>query len=307
MRRVLVTGATGFVGRAVVAALAGSGNAVRAAVRSDPNPPFAGNVEVARHADLSQPIDWRPLIEGAEIVIHLAGIAHITTNLAADLYDRVNHLATAQAAAAARELGVRHFILVSSIRAQCGPASDHVLTERDRALPTDAYGRSKLAAEAAVVSSGVPFTVLRPVLLYGPGVKGNFATLVRAASSPWPLPIRSFTNRRTLLGIENFIAALGFLLSAANPLGATYIVADPGASLSFAELIAVMRQARGRRPLLLPLPPAAVELPLRLLGRTGLWQRIGGNLLADPGKLIAAGWQPAHDTAAGVEAMIRSA
>jgi nucleoside-diphosphate-sugar epimerase len=89
-------------------------------------------------------------------------------------YDRVNHRATAALAAAARDAGVSRFVFISSIRAQTGPVADNVVSERDTPRPTDAYGRSKLAAERAVVASGVPFTILRPVLVYGPGVKGNF-------------------------------------------------------------------------------------------------------------------------------------
>jgi nucleoside-diphosphate-sugar epimerase len=307
MNRVLVTGAAGFLGRAVVTALAEDGMIVRAAVRSDPNPPFKADIEVVKHPDLAQPIDWRPLLEGTDIVIHLAGIAHITTSLGPDLYDRVNHLATAQAAATAAQRGIRRFVFVSSIRAQSGPASNHALTERDPPTPSDAYGRSKLAAEAAVALSGVPFTILRPVLLYGPGVKGNLATLLRAARSPWPLPVKLFGNRRSLLGTKNFISALRFVLSAPQTIGATYVVADPGIPPSIGELIAMMREAQGRRPRLVPIPPALVELPLRLLGRGELWCRLGGDLRVDPGKLIAAGWKPPEDTRTGIAAMVRAA
>jgi UDP-glucose 4-epimerase len=307
MNRVLVTGAAGFLGRAVVTALAEDGMIVRAAVRSDPNPPFKADIEVVKHPDLAQPIDWRPLLEGTDIVIHLAGIAHITTSLGPDLYDRVNHLATAQAAATAAQRGIRRFVFVSSIRAQSGPACNHALTERDPPTPSDAYGRSKLAAEAAVALSGVPFTILRPVLLYGPGVKGNLATLLRAARSPWPLPVKLFGNRRSLLGTKNFISALRFVLSAPQTIGATYVVADPGIPPSIGELIAMMREAQGRRPRLVPIPPALVELPLRLLGRGELWRRLGGDLRVDPGKLIAAGWKPPEDTRTGIAAMVRAA
>jgi UDP-glucose 4-epimerase len=307
MNRVLVTGAAGFLGRAVVTALAEDGMIVRAAVRSDPNPPFKADIEVVKHPDLAQPIDWRPLLEGTDIVIHLAGIAHITTSLGPALYDRVNHLATAQAAATAAQRGIRRFVFVSSIRAQSGPACNHALTERDPPTPSDAYGRSKLAAEAAVALSGVPFTILRPVLLYGPGVKGNLATLLRAARSPWPLPVKLFGNRRSLLGTKNFISALRFVLSAPQTIGGTYVVADPGIPPSIGELIAMMREAQGRRPRLVPIPPALVELPLRLLGRGELWRRLGGDLRVDPGKLIAAGWKPPEDTRTGIAAMVWAA
>ena len=307
MNRVLVTGATGFLGRAVVAAFAEDGTKVRAAVRSAPNPPFKAGIEVAKHPDLAQPIDWRPLLDGIDVVIHLAGIAHITTNLPSGLYERVNHLATARAAAAAAQCGVRRFVFVSSIRAQSGPAASHALTERDPPTPSDSYGRSKLAAEAAVASSGVPFTILRPVLLYGPGVKGNLATLLRAARSSWPLPVKLFNNRRSLLGIENFISALRFVLSTPDTIGVTYVTADPGIPPSLAELVAMMREAEGREPRLVPLPPALFELPLRLLGRGELWRRLGGDLRVDPGKLIAAGWRPPEDTRTGIVAMVQAA
>lgn len=302
--RVLVTGASGFLGRAVTAALSRDGCRVRAAVRSPPRIPFGSGIEVAMHPDLADGIDWRPLVEGIDVVIHLAGIAHTGPGIAPELYDRVNRAATEQAALAARQAGVRRFVFVSSIRAQCGAAADTVLTERDPATPTDAYGRSKLAAEQALRASGVPFTILRPVLLYGPGVKGNFASLLRAARSPWPLPFGSFTGRRSLLAVDNFIAALRFVMTAPQTGGETYLVADPGPALSLAELIATLRQAQGRRPLLLPLPTVCFELPLRMLGRHDLWQRIGGDLRADPGRLVAAGWRPLHDTRAGLSRMM---
>lgn len=305
MSRVLITGAAGFLGRAVVTAFVEDGHSVRAAVRSEPEPAFVHGVELTRYPDLTEPVDWRPLLDGVDVVIHLAGIAHITATIASDLYDRVNRLATERAAVAAAQCGVGRFVFVSSIRAQCGPASDHVLSETESPAPTDAYGRSKLAAEMAVASSGVPFTILRPVLLYGPGVKGNFATLIRAARSPWPLPTGLFTNRRSLLGIKNFISALRFVVSTDAAIGETYAIADPGIPPSLAELFATMREALGRRPLLLPIPMAMVEHPLCLSGRRELWQRVGGNLQVDPGKLITAGWRPIHNTKNGVADLVR--
>jgi nucleoside-diphosphate-sugar epimerase len=302
MMRVLVTGASGFVGRAVVTALASSGRAVSAGVRRPPQPPFPPGVEVMRHPDLSQSSDWTPLLEGFDQVVHLAGIAH-TGGVAPARYDRVNRLATAELAIAAAAAGVQQFVFVSSIRAQAGPSADHALTERDEPAPTDAYGRSKLAAEAAVRASGVPFTILRPALFYGPGVKGNFALLLRAARSRWPLPVRDFVNRRSLLCIDNFISALSFVLSSPATLGETYIVADPGIPPRLPDLLATLRRAQGRWPLIVPLPTHYVETPLRLLGRNAAWERLGGNLRVDPGKLIAAGWEPLHDTWAGLAAL----
>jgi nucleoside-diphosphate-sugar epimerase len=306
MNRIMITGASGFIGRAVITAFAKEGYTLRAAVRRPPQPPLPASVEVTQHPDLAQPVDWRPLLDGVEQIVHLAGIAS-ARGVDPDLCDRVNRVATGRLADAAAQAGVHHFVFVSSIQAQSGPAADRVLTENDHAKPVDAYGRSKLAAEEAVRATGMPFTILRPVALYGRGVKGNFALLARAAASSWPLPLQHFDNRRSLLGIDNFISALTFVLATPATIGETYLVADPGAPPSLGEVIAQLRQASGRRPLVLPMPKRSIEIPLRILGRADLWERLGGNLQVDAGKLIAAGWRPAHDTRSGLAAMARGA
>jgi nucleoside-diphosphate-sugar epimerase len=306
MSRVLVTGASGFIGRPVVDALIKDGHVVRVAVRR-PQLSFPDGVEVAQHDDFAQPIDWRPLLAGIDQVVHLAGIAHIGRGVSAELYDRVNHQATAQLAVTAAQAGISRFVFVSSIRAQTGPVADHALTEKDPPAPTDPYGRSKLAAEEAVRASGVPFTILRPALLYGPGVKGNFAVLARAAASRLPLPVKDFVNRRSMLDIDNFISALQFVLSAPQTTGETYVVSDPGMAMRLDDVIATLRRARNRRPFVMSMSTDYLELPLRLIGRSDAWNRIGGNLRIDPGKLIAAGWQPLHDTRAGLTAMAQAA
>jgi nucleoside-diphosphate-sugar epimerase len=305
MSRVLVTGASGFIGSAVVAALARDGHTVRAAVRR-PHLSFPDGVEVVQHPDLAEAFDWQPLLQDVDQVVHLAGIAH-TRGADAAAYDRVNRLATARLAAAAALARIEHFVFVSSIRAQSGPAADHALTEHDPPAPTEIYGRSKLAAEEAVRDSGVPFTILRPVLLYGPGVKGNLALLARAAATRWPLPVKDFGNRRSLLGIDNFISALAFVLATPATIGETYVVADPGIPPRLSDVFVTLRQAQGRRARIMSMSPDYIELPLRLFRRADVWHRIGGNLRVDAGKLIAAGWRPAHDTSSGLTAMVQAA
>jgi nucleoside-diphosphate-sugar epimerase len=303
--RILITGASGFIGRAVVAAFAEHGLAVRAAVRQPPHPPFNPGVEVVQHPDLARPFDWRPLLDGIVDVIHLAGISQSSRHIDAKLYDRVNKAATARLANAAAACGIRRFVFVSSIQAQSGGAADHALTENDTPAPTGAYGRSKLAAEKAVRAAGVPFTIMRPVVLYGPGAAGSIASLARAAASPWPLPLKDFSNRRSFLGIDNFISALAFVLSSPVTVGETYVVADPGIPPPLCGVIAMLREAMDRRPLLFAVPRRYVEIPLRLIGRSDAWNRFGGNLRVDAAKLIAAGWQPLHDTRAGLAAMVK--
>ena len=235
MTRILVTGASGFVGRALVAELANAGHPVRAAMRQ-PADVFPRSVEVVAVSDLTRPVEWRALLKDVVTVVHLAGIAHTGPAIPEEAYDRVNRLATAELASAARAIGIRHLVFISSIRAQCGPASDQILRETDPPHPTDAYGRSKLAAEDALRSADLPFTILRPVLIYGPGVKGNLERLIRLAQKPWPLPLGLCRNRRSLLARQNLIGAIHHALQSPAAKGETYIVADP-APLSLAEIV----------------------------------------------------------------------
>ena len=185
---VLVTGASGFIGKALIGTLAGDGFAVRAAAR-DPGS-IAANAGTERVAlpDLARPVDWSPLLDGVTHVVHLAGLAHSPGVLADDIYTRINALSVGELAQQAARAKVERLVLISSVRAQAGLSADYAITETDRPEPTDAYGRSKLEAEKLVAASGVNFTVLRPAVVYGPGVKGNIASLATLARTPMPLP-----------------------------------------------------------------------------------------------------------------------
>src|SRR5205085_3034147 len=134
-------------GRPLTAALAAGGYTVRAAVRDRRAQGFPPGVEVAKHPELANPVFWAPLIAGMDAVVHLAGIAHVGTDVPEASYDRVNHVATAELARAAAAAGVRRLVFMSSVRAQSGAAADAPLSETDAPRPSDAYGRSKLAAE----------------------------------------------------------------------------------------------------------------------------------------------------------------
>jgi nucleoside-diphosphate-sugar epimerase len=302
--RVLVTGASGFVGLATLTALARSNLILRAALRKPLQFPLPAEIEIVELPDLASDIDWKLILDGVDQVVHLAAVADSAAANPA-LHDRVNRWATERLAIAAANARISRFVFISSIRAQSGPSADHALTELDTPSPTDAYGRSKLAAEAAIRAAGVPFCILRPVLLYGPGVKGNFALLLRAARSRWPLPIKDFINRRSLLGVDNLVSAIEFALSSPAAAGETYVVADPGPPPRLADVIAILRQAEGRRALIFPFPKYYFEKPIRLL-RPNIWERLASNLRVDPGKLLAAGWQPLHDTRDGLTALIQA-
>jgi UDP-glucose 4-epimerase len=303
--RVLVTGASGFAGRAIVPALAAQGWNIRAAARDPTCVPRLPNVEAVALPDLAGGIDWTPLLSSCETVVHLAAIAHAGPGIAEERYDSINHLATASLARAAAQRACR-LVFVSSIRAQSGPSSDETLTESTHARPTDTYGRSKLAAETAVRESGVTFTILRPVVMYGAGVKGNVASLARLSALPIPLPFGALTQRRSLLAVENLASAIRFVIETPATQNETYIVADPQ-PVTLPEMISIMRQARGHSPGLVSLPPQWIAGALRALGRGDLWERIGSGLVADAGKLRAAGWNPATDTRAGLTAFAQAA
>jgi nucleoside-diphosphate-sugar epimerase len=293
--RALVTGASGFVGQGLVRTLAAAGIPVRAATRTPAAAAFPGGVEVVAVPDYMQPFDWAPLLDGIECVVHLAGIAHIGPGIDPAVYDRVIHAATAELVAACSRADIKHFVFMSSVRAQSGACADGVLTETDAPHPTEAYGRAKLAAEAAVRAADMAWTVLRPVMVYGPEAKGNLAALQRLAATPWPLPLASFTARRSLVSLDNLARAVVFALGAGVTERQTYLVADPK-PVTVAEVVAALRHGLGRPPRLFAVPLPLFEIPLKLLGRGDVWERLAGSLVVDPSKLIAAGWRPDADT-----------
>jgi nucleoside-diphosphate-sugar epimerase len=300
--RVLVTGATGFVGQPLVVALAGAGHQVRAAARNAMQ--VGAGVEFVQLGDLTDAVNWTPLVAGCDAVVHLAGIAHVGPAIPDQLYDRVNHQATRALVQAAEAAKVRRFVFISSIRAQTGPAADHVLTEKHPPRPTEPYGASKLAAEKAVAASRLSYVILRPVLVYGPQARGNFATLMRVAALPIPLPFGGFSNKRSLVSREALIDAIKFALEAGIG-GETFIVADR-APIAFRDMVAALRRGLGRAPGLVTAPHGLIRTPLRLAGRADILERIDGELIASPAKLIDSGWQGPADTAIALERVARS-
>ncbi len=302
---VLVTGASGFIGRSLVATLAKEGYAVRAAARGPKAiPPAAGITPVAL-PDLARPVDWAGLLAGVSHVVHLAGLAHAPGVLADDVYTRINALAAGELAEAAARAKVERLIFVSSVRAQAGLSADHAITEKDVPEPTDAYGRSKLEAERLIEASGAAFTILRPAVVYGAGVKGNIASLATLARTPMPLPFAGLDNRRSLLALENFIAAVSLVLGAERAANETFLVAD-AEPISVANLVSAMREGLGRPPLLVGVPHGAVKRLMRSFGKEAEWERISGSFVIDPSKLMGIGWRPSIATHDGIVAMMRA-
>jgi len=302
--RVLVTGASGFVGQHLVPALLGAGYAVRTATRRPVS--FQGPVETVIIPDLEAPIDWMPILQDVDIVVHAAGHAH--TRAGAKEYSyimRTNVDATRRLAEDAKSAGVKRFVYVSSVRAQIGAFASHSVREEDGPRPTNLYGRSKLAAEDAIRTAGVPFTIVRPVVMYGSGVKGNIKTLVRIAKLRLPVPIARMTNRRSLLGVDNFISAIIFALNTPATLNDTYLLADP-LPLSISEILITLREAMGRSYIVVPIPEFVTRFLLSLSGRNDLWMRFVGDLVVDTRKIESLGWRPPKDTAKGLLEMLHA-
>lgn len=306
---VLVTGAGGFIGRDLVVRLRTAGFAVRAATRNPSQVAPGDGIEPVALPDLERALDWRPLLDGATHAVHLAGIAHATSAIAEGRYRAVNGDASASLAAAARGAGLATLVLMSSVRAQSGPTAASVLTEAVMPQPTDAYGRSKLEAETAVLAAlaGCPTRAvcLRPVVIYGPGAKGNMAALAALARSPLPLPLATLTARRSILAVENLAAAVVHALVDHRVSPGAYLVADPG-PLTVAEMIAAMREGLARKPGLFSAPAAAMNALARLAGRAEAWQRLSQALVVDTAKLQATGWRPPVTTRAALAAWLRA-
>lgn len=286
--RVLVTGADGFVGRHLTPYLAMRGFKVIAASRAETvfDHPDITTVPLP---DLSRLFDWQPILEQCDAVVHLAGIAHKYAG--DDFYDRVNHRATSALARAMARNAPKHLVFISSIAAQSGSYSDYDLTEEDFPTPNNAYGRSKFAAEQSVRAAGTSFTILRPVVIYGEGEKGNFATVHKISRLPIPLPFGAMTARRSVLSIQNFNSAVEAALTNPRARGETFIVSDP-VPVTVADLIARYRASLGRPPLLLPVPESWIKIVLKASGQGAIWERIGQPLVAPPQKLLAIGWEP---------------
>lgn len=291
---VLVTGATGFVGRALVPALAERGHAVRSAVRRAGSG-LLGEVAVG---EIGPETDWSAALQGVDVVIHLAARVHVMQDTAADplaAFRRVNTDGTERLARQAAEAGVRRLVLVSSIKVN-GERAERPFTELDPPRPEDPYGISKAEAEAVLrrvaEEAGLEAVVVRPPLVYGPGVGGNFARLLALVERGLPLPLGAVDNRRSLVGRCNLVDFLVRCAEHPAAAGETFLVSD-GEDLSTAELIRRLARALDRPVRLWPVPPALLYAAGRVTGRTAVVERLCGSLQIDSRKgRERLGWAP---------------
>ena len=298
--RILVTGASGFVGPHVVARLLAEGYRVRVAQRRAQAVPDGAEAVVT--GDLAQPVDWSAALDGVDHVVHMAGLAHAGPGLDEALYRRINTDVTLELADASCTAGVGRFVNLSSIKALTGAFDGPPLDDTATPVPDDAYGRSKLAAEEGLARRDLDWVSLRPVLVYGPGVKANMAALLRLARLPLPLPLGGLNAPRSLLAVENLADAIAFALTPACPARRAYLVAD-AETISVAEMIGAMRAGMGRGPGLIPVPAGWLRMLAQLAGKGDAFAKLSGGLVARPEALLRAGWQPPVATKAALARM----
>jgi nucleoside-diphosphate-sugar epimerase len=305
MEKFLVSGASGFVGAALCHALSKRNMSYVACVRKRAS--GSGRPAEFETGDLSGVVDWTPALAGVSVVIHLAARVHMMRESAADpeaVYRAMNVDATMQLAEQAARQGVRRFVFVSSIKVNGERTDGHPFRADDVPAPQDAYGRSKLAAEEALQAwaerTGCELVIVRPPLVYGPGVRANFLRLMQLVKSGMPLPLGGIRNRRSMVALDNLVDFL--LLCAAHPAaaGATWMVSD-NRDLSSPELATMIAAALGRPARLLPVPAGLLAAGASLLGRRAAAGRLLDSLQVDVSPALARlGWAPPLDVETGI-------
>jgi nucleoside-diphosphate-sugar epimerase len=291
MGTVLITGAGGFVGLRLVPTLAMSGWTIREAARL----PRTGALTVG---EIDGSTDWKAALEGCDAVVHLAARVHDGRRAAAgefEAFRRTNRDGTLNLAEQAARSGIRRFVFISTVKVN-GEGSDSAYTIADSPEPRGAYAISKHEAEQALweiaARTGLEVVILRPPLVYGPGVAGNFRTLLTLVARGVPLPLASISNARSLVGVENLVSVIGLALKHPAASGKTWLVSDQN-DLSTPGLIRAVAAASGKPARLIPFPPALLRKAAALVGRQRMYHQLAGSLTVDSTPLShELGWAP---------------
>ena len=305
--RVFVTGASGFVGHALCEHLAASGHVVFPVVRRE-----SGLLNEMVIGDIGPSTDWCMTHTDSDVVVHLVARVHVMDDTAQNplaLYRATNTKATLNLARQAARVGVKRFVFISTIKVN-GEGCDTPYRETDTAAPEDAYAISKWEAEQGLwqiaAETGLEVVILRPPLVYGPGVKANFLRLMQTVRKGWPLPFGAIHNRRSLLYLGNFVDAIRLCVEHPAAAGQTFLL-DDGEPVSTPELIRAVARAMGRPARLLAVPVGLLELAGALLGKRAAVARLTGSLYVDSSFIRShLGWVPPYSMAAGLAETVAS-
>jgi nucleoside-diphosphate-sugar epimerase len=295
----LITGATGFVGSSLASRLAGEAGETLACVRNNKFSMPEG-VRVVPVAELTATTDWRHALEGVQNVVHLAARVHVMRDTEADpltAFRAVNVYGTLNLACQAATAGVKRFVFVSSVKVNGETTQPgRAFTEVDVPNPQDAYSQSKHEAEQGLLrlalETGIEIVIIRPPLVYGPGVKANFADLTRALKRGWPLPLGAVHNQRSLVALDNLVDFIVTCITHPQAANQTFLVSD-GQDLSTTELVRGLAQSALLPVRLLSVPLWALQAGAMLLGNGAAVQRLCGNLQVDISKARSLlGWVP---------------
>jgi nucleoside-diphosphate-sugar epimerase len=301
MKKILVTGATGFVGRPLCRRMLQEGWHVQGALRAvSTRELLPAGVGAVLIGPIGPGTQWTQSLEGVETIVHLAGRTHVMREEAADplaAYRLINKDGTEQLAREAATAGVKRLVYLSSVKVN-GGGRERPYTESDAPAPEDGYGRSKWEAEQALIGisaeTGMEVVILRPPLVYGPGVKANFLRLLQVIDLRIPMPFSRIRNLRSLISVENLIDALMLCVTHREAAGKTYLVSD-GENVSTPDLIRRIAAALGRRAYLMPFPLLLLRLAGKVSGKTSAIERVLGSLTVSSEKIRhELGWSPPY-------------
>ena len=285
--RVAVTGASGFVGQAVITGLLSCQHDVHAVVRSLEKhaPPFTRAIQTFSAGDITVDTDWTDILTRVNCVVHCAARAHVMNETETDAlaaYRAVNVAATRQLAEQAAKMGVQRLVYLSSIKVNGEQTvSGDCFTSMDKPFVENPYGISKWEAEQALhevsAMTGLEVVIIRPPLIYGAGVKGNFLSMLGWLSRGMPLPLGAIQNQRSMVGIDNLVDLILTCMDHPNAANQTFLVSDDD-DLSTTELVRRLGAALGKPARLLPVPASVLGLAARLVGKQEMAERLLGNL-----------------------------
>lgn len=305
--RVLVTGANGFVGRTLVTRLMEGGYSLRRAVR---RAEAAGVAETVVTGEIGPDTDWTAALRQIDVVVHLAARVHVMRERSRDPlaeFRRVNYDGTRQLARAAVMAGVRRFIYISTVKVHGEATECRPVDETNAPAPADAYARSKWEAEEFLnelaSERGLELVVLRPPLVYGPGVGGNFLRLMELVARGVPLPLGGIENQRSFVGLTNLTDLVARCIHHPAAAGQTFLVAD-GEDVSTPDLVRRLGTALGRRVRLIAVPERMLRAASWVPGFAASYRRLCGSLQVDASRSRSLlSWAPSSTMDAELERM----